>query len=140
MTTVKQFMHSGVESHSPSTPIPTIAKTMKDKDIGAVPIMDKGRVVGIVTDRDIAVRALADGKDAAKLSAKDIMSKNVACCRATDTAQAAAQLMETRQVRRLPVLDRDSKIVGMVCLGDLAHAAPIALSGEVVKAVSAHHP
>jgi CBS domain-containing protein len=140
MTTVKEFMHSGVEAHPPSALISIIAKTMKEKDVGAVPIVDKGKLVGMVTDRDIAVRALADGKDAAKLSARDIMTKNVAFCQAADTAQAAARLMEKRQVRRLPVLDANNKLVGMVSLGDLAQAASTELSGKVIRAVSAHHP
>jgi CBS domain-containing protein len=140
MTTVKELMHAGVETHAPSAPISIIARTMKEKDIGAVPITDNGQLVGIVTDRDIAVRALADGRDATKLSAKDVMTKNVACCQATDTARAAARLMEERQVRRLPVLDAKKKLIGMVSLGDLAQAASAELSGKVVKAVSAHHP
>ena len=105
-----------------------------------MPIIDKGQLVGMVTDRDIAVRALADGKDTAKLAARDVMTKNVASCQASDTAQAAASLMTRRQVRRLPVLDAEKKVVGMVSLGDLAHAASSELSGKLIKAVSAHHP
>jgi CBS domain-containing protein len=139
MTKVKEFMHSGVEAHQPTTPLSTIARTMKEKDIGAVPIVDKGQLVGMVTDRDIALRALAAGRDASGLAAKDIMTKNIVCCQDSDTAQAAAQLMQDRKIRRLPVLDNSKKVIGMVSLGDLAHSAPAELSGKLIKAVSAHH-
>lgn len=137
--TVHQVMHAGVESHAPDTPIARIAKTMKDKDVGAVPIVDKGQVVGMITDRDITLRAIAGDGDVSKLTAKDIMSGTVSCCNETDTARSAAQLMESKRVRRLPVLGKDKKIVGMVSLGDITHAMSDDISGQLAKAVSAHH-
>ena len=137
--TVHEVMHTGVEAHAPDTPVAKIAKTMKDKDVGAVPIVDKGQLVGMVTDRDIALRALASDGDASKLTARDVMSKSVACCDETDTARSAAQLMQAKRVRRLPVLSKDKKIVGMVSLGDITHAMSDEVSGQLAKAVSAHH-
>jgi CBS domain-containing protein len=136
---VKQIMHAGAETLAPNDTVFAISKTMRDKDIGAAPIADKGALVGMVTDRDIALRALGEGRDAGKLTAKDIMTGNVISCRDTDDVKDVAKLMEAHRVRRLPVLDRDKKIVGMISLGDLSHAAPHALTEDVVKAVSAHH-
>jgi CBS domain-containing protein len=112
---------------------------MKQRDIGAVPIVEKGQLVGMVTDRDITLRALADGKDAAKLTAKDVMTKNVACCHEADSALAASKMMQERRIRRLPVLDKSDKLVGMVSLGDLSHAMSEEHSGRLTRAVSGHH-
>jgi CBS domain-containing protein len=137
--TIHDVMHSGVETHGPDAPLTAIAKTMRDKDVGAVPIIDKGQVVGLVTDRDITVRALADGRDPAKLTAKDLMTRDVACCQEGDSAESAAKLMQTKRIRRLPVIGKDKKLVGMVSLGDISHALPKNIAGEVMQAVSAHH-
>jgi CBS domain-containing protein len=136
---IHDIMHSGVESHAPDTPLSAIARTMKERDIGAVPIVEKGQLVGIVTDRDITVRALADGKDAAKLTAKDVMTKNVACCHEADSTIAASKKMQERRIRRLPVLDEGDKLVGMVSMGDLSHAMSEEHSGRLTRAVSGHH-
>jgi CBS domain-containing protein len=139
MTKVKEFMHPGAETLPPDATISKIAQIMKDKDVGAVPIVDKGAIVGMVTDRDITVRALADGGDLSKLTAKDIMTKDIACCAEGDTAQSASQIMQSKRIRRLPVLSKDKKIVGIVSLGDLTRAMPDEASGRLAKAVSAHH-
>jgi CBS domain-containing protein len=139
MIKVKELMHAGVEASAPETPITSIAKKMKEKDIGAIPITDKDQLVGMVTDRDITVRALANGQDISAMTAKDVMTKNVASCQETDTAQAAARVMRERQIRRLPVLNAQRKVVGMVSLGDLTHVVSEELSGKLIKAVSAHH-
>ncbi len=136
---VYDVMHAGIETHAPETPLAKVAKTMKDKDIGAVPIVDKGKLVGMVTDRDIAVRALANGRDASKLTAKDVMSKSVACCHDSDSVVSASRLMQERCIRRLPVIDESNDIVGIVSLGDLTHAMSEEASGRLARAVSAHH-
>lgn len=136
---IKDVMHVGVDAHAPDTPVATIAKTMKERDVGAVPIVENGKVVGMVTDRDITIRGLAANPDIAKLKAKDVMSKDVVCCQDTDTPSAAERLMATKKVRRLPVLDKSERLVGMVSLGDISHAVSDELSGKLVKSVSAHH-
>jgi CBS domain-containing protein len=136
---IHDIMHAGVEAHAPDAPLSALAKTMKSKDIGAVPIVEQGKLVGMVTDRDIAVRALADGKDVGQLTAKDVMSKNIACCHEADSALSASKMMQERRIRRLPVLDDNEKLVGMVSLGDLTHAMSEELSGRLARAVSAHH-
>jgi CBS domain-containing protein len=93
----------------------------------------------MVTDRDIAIRALANGKDIATLEAKDVMSKDVVFYRDTEKAEDAIRIMEENRIRRLPVLNEAKKLVGMVSLGDISHALSRDRTGEVTRAVSAHH-
>jgi CBS domain-containing protein len=93
----------------------------------------------MVTDRDIAVRGLAKGNNVSKLTAKDVMTKGVIWCRDSDSAAKAARLMETKHVRRLPVINEKKRMVGMLSLGDISHAAPQKTAAEALKAVSAHH-
>ncbi len=136
---VKDMMHRGAEFVAPNATLQQIAKKMRDFDVGAIPVCDKGKPVGIVTDRDITIRALANGKDASKVEAKDVMSRNVVFCRDSEEAEDAIRIMEDNQVRRLPVLDEGQKLVGMVSLGDISHALSQEMTGEVTRAVSAHH-
>ena len=136
---VKKMMHRGVQWVSPDTSVKALAKKMRRYDIGAIPIGENDRLIGMVTDRDIAVRAVANGKDVSKLTARDVMTKGVICCRDTDEARRAAKVMETKHIRRLPVIDANKKMVGMLSLGDIAHFAPKKLAGEVTRAVSGHH-
>ena len=138
---VKEMMHKGVEWVSPETPVTTLAKKMLKQDIGAIPIGENDRLVGMVTDRDITLRAVAkaDGKDLSKLTARDVMTKGVIWCRDGDNAADAARLMETKNVRRLPVIDEHKRMVGMLSLGDISHAASQRIAADVTKAVSAHH-
>jgi CBS domain-containing protein len=136
---VKDMMHKGAEYVAPNATLTQIAQKMRDYDVGAIPVCDDGKPIGMVTDRDIAIRALANGKDIAKLRAQDVMSPNVVYCRDIEEAEDAIRIMESNQIRRLPVLDEARKLVGMVSLGDISHALPQDLTGEVAKAVSAHH-
>jgi CBS domain-containing protein len=136
---IKDMMHKGAEYVAPSATLQQVAKKMKDFDVGAIPVCEGGKPIGIVTDRDITIRVLANGKDVSKLTAKDVMSKNVVHCRDTEEAEDAIRIMEKNQVRRLPVLNEAQKLVGMVSLGDISHALSQDLTGEVTKAVSAHH-
>jgi CBS domain-containing protein len=136
---VKEMMHKGAEYVAPNAKLQIVARKMRDYDVGSIPVCDGGKVVGIVTDRDIAIRALANGKDVAKLEAKDVMSKDVIFCRDNENAEDAIRIMEDNQVRRLPVLNEAKKLVGMVSLGDVSHSLSQDITGEVTKAVSAHH-
>lgn len=137
---VKQVMHKGVEWVSPSTPVTTLAKKMLNLDVGAIPVGENDRLIGMVTDRDIALRALANGKDPSKLTAKDVMTKGIIWCRDSDDVNEAARTMESKKVRRLPVIDENKRMVGILSLGDISHAASQRTSAQVMKAVSAHHP
>ncbi len=136
---VKEMMHKGVKWVSPDTPVTAIAKQMEQYDIGAIPVGENDRLVGMVTDRDIAVRALANGKDVSKLTARKVMTKGVVWCRDNDSAAKAVRLMETKHIRRLPVINENKRMVGMLSLGDISHAVSQKTAGEALKAVSAHH-
>jgi CBS domain-containing protein len=136
---VKDAMHNGAEWMAPQTPIADIAKRMRDLDIGAIPVGENDRLIGMVTDRDIACRGVANGADLGKLTARDVMSRGIFYCRETEELEDAMRIMEQKQVRRLPVINDRKRMVGMLSLGDIADAAPHDLSGEVVAAVSAHH-
>ena len=137
---VKGMMHKGVKWVSPDTPVTAVAKKMRQYDIGAIPVGENDRLVGMVTDRDIAVRALANGKDVSKLTARNVMTKSVIWCRDSDSAAEAVRLMETKHIRRLPVIDENKRMVGMLSLGDISHAVSQRTAAEALKAVSAHHP
>jgi CBS domain-containing protein len=136
---VKEAMHKGVEWVSPDTPVKTLASKMREYDIGVIPIGENDRLIGMVTDRDIAVRGLPDGRDLSELTARDVMTAEVIYCRETDDIDDAVQVMEDRRVRRLPVLDANKRMVGMLSLGDVSHAASQKIAAELTKAVSAHH-
>lgn len=136
---VKEAMHKGVEWVPPDTPLTALASMMRQFDIGAIPVGENGRPIGMVTDRDITVRGLREGKDASKLTAGDVMTKGVIWCQEDDNVDEAALTMESGQVRRLPVLSASKRMVGMLTLGDLSHAASLSTAAEVTKAVSAHH-
>jgi CBS domain-containing protein len=132
-------MHKRATWVTPDTTIRAAAKLMRDEDIGAIPVGENDRLVGMITDRDIACRGLANGKDVAKLTVGRVMTKPIVYCRAKDKLEAAAKIMEKKGVRRLPVIDENKRMVGMLSLGDISSKAPKLLSGEVLRAVSAHH-
>lgn len=96
------------------------AMMMADMRVGAIPVCDGSKLVGMLTDRDIIVRCVAGGKPADTLIVRDAMSANPHCCRESDPVESARQTMEKAQVRRLPVVDADHRLVGIVSLGDLA--------------------
>ena len=136
---VKDVMHKGATCVEPSTPVREIAKRMRESDVGAIPVKADSQLVGIVTDRDITCRALADSGNPAKMTAKDVMTKDVICCSPDDDIQLAIETMEANQIRRLPVTDSHKTMVGMVSLGDISHKVSKELSGAMLRAVSGHH-
>jgi CBS domain-containing protein len=136
---VKDAMHKGAEWVEPTTPVSEIAKLMQKLDVGAIPIGENDRLVGMVTDRDIACRGVADSKDCSTLTAHDIMSKGIIYCSEAEDLADALRIMEQKKIRRLPVLNENKRMVGMLSLGDISHAASHELAGEVMAAVSAHH-
>lgn len=136
---VRKAMHEGVVWVSPDTPISDIAARMKDNDIGAVPVGENDRLIGMVTDRDIVCRGLANGRDAQTLTARDVMTSGIIYCEEDEDIEDALELMEKKKIRRLPVINDDKRMVGMLSLGDISHAVSEELTAQVVKAVSAHH-
>jgi len=139
MVKVSEVMHHGVSWIAPETPLMEIAGRMDQEDIGALPVGEDDRLIGMVTDRDIAVRAFANSPDPARLTARDIMSKPIIFCNANEELEDAVRIMEREEVRRLPVIDANRRMVGMLSLGDVAAQAPASLAAETLKAVSAHH-
>jgi CBS domain-containing protein len=136
---VKNAMHKGAEWVAPETPIAQIAKKMKELDVGSLPVGENDRLIGMVTDRDITCRAVANGHDLSKLTARDVMSKGIFYCRDSEELDDALRIMESRKIRRLPVIDEKKRMVGMLSLGDVSHAASHELAGELCAAVSEHH-
>ncbi|WP_193368315.1 CBS domain-containing protein [Pelagibius marinus] len=136
---VRQAMHAGVDWCAPDTPLSEIARIMRDDDIGAVPIGENDRLVGMVTDRDIVCRGFADGRDPASLTARDVMTEGIVYCMEEAEIEDAIHLMENKQIRRMPVINDKKRMTGMLSLGDLSHAAGRELTGELAEAVSAHH-
>lgn len=112
------------------------AVVMRDMDVGALPICEAGRLVGMLTDRDITLRAVAECRDPRWTMVKDVMSSGVIYIYADQEIEDAAELMERKQVRRLPVLNREKRLVGIVSLGDVAINTSNELSGEALKVMS----
>ena len=136
---VRDAMTRDVRVANPGQTIRDVAKIMDEIDAGVLPVGENDRLIGMVTDRDIACRAVANGADLGTLTARDVMSKGIFYCRDSEELEDAMRIMEQKQVRRLPVIDDQKRMVGILSLGDIADATPHELSGEVVAAVSAHH-
>lgn len=134
---VKDAMHDGAEWVSPDTPLTEVARRMKALDCGSIPVGENDRLVGMVTDRDIACRAVADGADCDQMTARDVMTEGIVFCRDTEELDDAMRIMEQKQIRRLPVINENKRLVGMLSLGDVSQRASHALTGEVTAAVSA---
>ncbi|HUQ69363.1 MAG TPA: CBS domain-containing protein [Planctomycetaceae bacterium] len=117
---INEVMTHGVKCTHPTTSLCEAALMMRDLDVGPLPVCDHGRLVGMLTDRDIAVRAVAEGSDPNATPVSEVMTSDVIFCFDDQEAEDAAHLMEANQVRRLIVLDRDKRMVGIVSLGDLA--------------------
>ena len=136
---ISDVMHPKAVAIAPETSVQEVARLMEKNDIGAVLVMADGGLAGIVTDRDLALRVIAKGGDPKGMTAGDVMTKGVIHCAARETVEDAIHLMEQKQIRRLPVLDKAGKVVGMLSLGDVAQAMPQSLSGELLHAVAQHH-
>ena len=120
---VKDAMHKGVDWVGPDTPVTELAKLMRKHDIGAIPIGENDQLIGMVTDRDIVCKGLAeDSFDARRATARDVMTSGIHCCKEDDDLTKAAQHMETLNVRRLPVINKDKRMVGVLSRHDTARA------------------
>jgi len=136
---VKQAMHVGVDWCAPDTRLSDIARIMRDADVGAVPVGENDRLIGMVTDRDLVCRGLADGRDPSSLTARDVMTPGIVYCREDQSIEDAIHMMEEKRIRRLPVINGKKRMTGMLSLGDLSHAAGHELTGELTEAVTGHH-
>lgn len=135
MKQIKDVMNSSVEVVSPDETIINAAEKMKRHDIGFLPVCDGKKLRGTVTDRDLAIRVLANGKDPEETKIKDIMTKEVVYAYDDDDVEAASELMSKHQVRRLIVLDHNKDLCGLVSVGDIAGEAE-EISGETLRNIS----
>jgi CBS domain-containing protein len=124
---------TGVES---STPIAEVAKRMKQEDVGAIPIIEGGKLTGIVTDRDITIQVVAAGKDPQSTTAGEVASKNLVTIDPQQELDEALRLMAQHQVRRLPVVEEDGRLVGMLAQADVARHADEERVGETLEQIS----
>ncbi|MGL6159072.1 CBS domain-containing protein [Microbulbifer sp.] len=136
---VKQAMHKGCTWCSPDSSLPEVAKILRDEDIGSVPVGENDKLIGMVTDRDICCRGVAEGRDLSSLTARDVMTEGVAWCWEDDDLDSALQKMEENQLRRMPVMNSEKRMVGILSLGDITHSAPPQQAAEFASSVSAHH-
>jgi CBS domain-containing protein len=120
----------------PSTPIVEAARLMRDQDVGPLPIVEGERVVGMLTDRDIVIRAIAEGKDPQSTTAGEIASKQLVTVDPEQPLEEAARLMAQHQIRRLPVCEEDGRLVGIVAQADIALQGIDATTGQVVEEIS----
>ena len=133
---IRDLMTSDLKTVAPSDSVQQAASFMLSADTGSIPVVEDERLVGMVTDRDIAVRAVAEGRGP-DCEVGDVMSTDLVYARDSDDVLAIAQRMHDKQVRRLPVLDAGDKLVGMVSLGDLSREAQDSAANTALEGVSA---
>jgi CBS domain-containing protein len=132
---ISEVMTRDVRATEPSASIVDAAKTMASEDIGPIPVVEGGRIVGIVTDRDIVVRVIATGKDPRSTTVGEIASSDLLTVSPDDDLDAALTMMAQNQVRRLPVVEGD-RLVGILAQADVARLGEEKKTGEVVEEIS----
>jgi CBS domain-containing protein len=132
---LQDVMTPNPKTISSSTSIQDAARLMKSEDVGSLPIVDGDRLVGMITDRDLAIRALADGKGT-DTTVGDIASKDLVTIDPQQSLEEAARLMAEHQLRRLPVCEEDGKLVGILAQADVAQSGHDVLTGETVQQIS----
>lgn len=130
-------MTPDVESIPADTTIRNAAEKMASMDIGVLPVIEGDELTGIITDRDITIRAVAEGLDPDTTAVRDVMTPHVECCHEDDELEQCAELMEQRKIRRIVVVDEDDCLTGILSLGDLAtRTGDHDLPEEVLEEVS----
>jgi CBS domain-containing protein len=117
---LSDLMTSSVVSVTADTTLQEAAEKMRAEDVGVLPVCEGDRLVGIITDRDLTVRGLADGRDPASSTVRETMTTDLVTCYGDEDAAEAERVMQERRVRRIAVLDREQRLIGVVSLGDLA--------------------
>ena len=134
---LSEIMTRDVVVMQPDDSLQSAAKKMRDRNIGFLPVCDGEELIGVISDRDITIRALADGMDVNIMLGRDLMTVPAIYCFDDQDVNEAAKIMEENQIRRLVVLSRDEKrLVGVISLGDLARNEPTDRSGQVLQKVS----
>jgi CBS domain-containing protein len=135
MASIRDLMTTNPTTCPPSATVVEAARVMKQEDVGSVPVVEGDRIVGVVTDRDIVTRVVAEGRDTDSTTIGDIVSSDVVTVEPDTSIDEALGLMSEHQVRRLPVVE-DSRLVGIVAVADVARAADEEKTGEVVQDIS----
>lgn len=134
---LREIMTKDVEVLHPDDTIRTAAQKMRDRDVGFLPVLEGGELIGVITDRDLVIRIVADGVNSKAMIGRDILTSPVIYCFDDQEVDSAAQLMQMHQIRRVVVLDhKNGSIVGVVSLGDLSSCMPPDAAGEVIREVS----
>lgn len=133
---IKDVMTPDVSFVTPDTPIREIACRMRDNDIGSTPVVEHNRLIGMVTDRDIVLRVVAGTVDLDSARARDAMSQGILYCFDDDSVESVLENMGNNQIRRLPVVNRQKRLVGFVSLGDLSLAGRRRAAGEALQEIS----
>ena len=134
--TVREVMSSKLCSIDTDKTVAYAAKMMRDEDVGIAPIVEGDRLVGVLTDRDIAVRVVAEGRDPEQVKVTEIASRDLVTLDPQQDLDEALRLMARHQVRRLPVVEEDGRLVGVVAQADVAQRADEQRTGEVVEQIS----
>lgn len=134
---LREIMTRNVEVVSSDASLKDAASKMKILDVGLIPVCDGDRLQGMLSDHDITIRATADGRDPKTTKVNEVMSTDLAYCLEEQEVEEAVSLMEARQIRRVPILDQDKRLVGIVSLADIAvHVRDRDLSGETLEEIS----
>lgn len=133
---VHEIMTAHARCVGPDNTLVEAAGLMRELDVGALPVCDNDRLAGMVTDRDMVLRGTADGRDPNVTTVRDVMSQGIIYCFADQQVEEVGQIMESKQIRRLPVLNRGKRLVGIVSLGDIAMSSNPAFSGRALREVS----
>lgn len=132
---VNEAMTRNVDIIDPNAAVRDAARRMRDGNVGSLPVGENDRLIGMVTDRDIVVRSVAENRPTSNTAIREVMSEHVYYCFEDDDIKRAAEIMAEHQVRRLPVLNRNKRLVGIVALADLARI-PAEAAHEALKGVS----
>jgi CBS domain-containing protein len=135
-TKVREVMTDRPRAVTPDTPVSEAARLMESEDVGALPILEGEQLAGIVTDRDIVVRAVAKEKDPKGMPVRDVASKNIVAIGPDDSLSDALEAMASAQVRRIPVIDDGNRLIGMISQADVAREAKAKDVGELVEEIS----
>jgi CBS domain-containing protein len=133
---IRDVMTKNPRTVSNSDSVSDAARRMRDEDAGLIPIVDGDRLTGVVTDRDIALRVVADGRDASSMRVEEIASKSLVTVDPDQGLDEALKIMAEHQVRRLPVCEEDGRLIGIVAQADIAKHAGAKRTGEVVEQIS----
>jgi CBS domain-containing protein len=133
---VRDAMTSNPRSIEPSTMVADAAKLLKAEDVGSLPIVEGDQLVGMVTDRDIVIRVVAEGKDPQSTTVGEVASRDLVTVDPEQDLDEALRLMAQHQVRRLPVAEEDGRLVGILAQADVARQGKDALTGQVVQEIS----